>query len=367
MKTDKLFNGFFEGKRVFITGHTGFKGSWLSLWLKKLGAEVAGYALDPKTERDNFVITSLSDKITDYRADVRDFTTLKSKVDEFKPDIIFHLAAQALVRPSYDEPRDTFDTNVMGTVNILECLRESETAKALVNITSDKCYENKEWLWGYREIDPLGGRDPYSASKGASEIVTSSYLRSFFHTDKFYEHGKVIASVRAGNVLGGGDWSRDRIMTDSINALENGQPIKVRNPRHTRPWQHVLEPLGGYMLLASKLSESPAKYSGAWNFGPNQDSIIPVGDIADLVIKHYGEGSWEDMSDPNQPHEASLLSLDISKARFELGWEPTLNIEETIRFTIDWYKNYRDKDMFEYCTGQIVEFTSKVGWRLVNG
>lgn len=364
MANDKLFNGYFKGKKVLVTGHTGFKGSWLSIWLLQLGAEVIGYALDPKTSRDNFVLSKLSQKMTDVRADVRDYGKLEEVVLKYKPDIIFHLAAQALVRQSYEMPAETFDTNVMGTVNILEAFRNSPDAKSLVIITSDKCYENNEWVWGYRENDRVGGRDPYSASKGAAEIVSSSYIRSFFNPVDYQNHGKAVATVRAGNVLGGGDWAKDRIMTDCMNALENGEPIKVRNPKYTRPWQHVLEPLSGYMLLAAKLHDDPKRFSGAWNFGPHYSSIVEVSMIAGLVIKFYGKGSWEDVSNPDNVHEANLLSLDISRAKQELDWKPTLDIRDTIKFTVDWYRHYNNVDVYSFCIDQINEFTDKVNWGL---
>ncbi len=362
MANDKLFNGYFKGKKVLVTGHTGFKGSWLSIWLLQLGAEVIGYALGPNTPKDNFVLSGLSQKITDIRADVRDYGTLEKVLMKHKPDIIFHLAAQALVRTSYKLPAETFDTNIMGSVNILEAFRNSPDAKSLVIITSDKCYENQEWVWGYRESDRIGGRDPYSASKGAAEIVSSSYIRSFFNPENYSKHGKAVATVRAGNVLGGGDWARDRIMADCINALESRKPVKVRNPKYMRPWQHVLEPLSGYMLAAARLHDNPQRFSGAWNFGPHHSSIVEVGRIADLVIEYYGKGSWEDVSNSDNPHEANLLSLDISKAMQELKWQPALDIRDTIKFTVDWYRQYRNVDVYSFCKNQIEEFTGKARW-----
>ncbi|KLO21689.1 CDP-glucose 4,6-dehydratase [Marinitoga sp. 1155] len=355
-------NQFYKNKKILITGHTGFKGSWLSLWLLKMGAKVIGYALDPYTQRDNFVLSNISEKIIDVRGDIRDYNKLKQVFEEYKPEIIFHLAAQPLVRLSYETPRETFETNVMGTVNVLEAFRNTRECKILINITSDKCYENQEWIWGYRENDPVGGYDPYSASKGASEIVSSAYLRSFFNPNDFKNHNKVIATVRAGNVIGGGDWAKDRIIPDCIRALEEDKPIEIRSPQATRPWQHVLEPLSGYLLLGTKLAENPEKYSGPWNFGPHLNSIVTVKKIVEKVIKYYGKGRWKDLSNKNHPHEAKLLNLDISKAKFYLNWEPTLNIDETIKLTVEWYKNYKKNDVFDLCINQIEYFENKIKW-----
>jgi CDP-glucose 4,6-dehydratase len=353
---------FYKNKKVLITGHTGFKGSWLTLWLLKMGAEVIGYALDPYTEKDNFVLSKLSEKIIDIRGDIRNYDKLKNTFEKYKPDIVFHMAAQPLVRLSYKMPRETFETNIMGTVNVLEAFRNTEESKVLINITSDKCYENKEWIWGYRENDPMGGYDPYSASKGASEIVSNAYLKSFFNPEKFDNHKKVIATVRAGNVIGGGDWAKDRIIPDCIRALEKDIPIEIRSPDAIRPWQHVLEPLSGYLLLGAKLLENPEKYSGPWNFGPHLNSIITVKGIVEKVIENYGKGSWKDLSNNSHLHEAKLLNLDISKAKFYLNWEPTLNINETINLTIDWYKNYKKENVYELCMKQIEYFESKIKW-----
>ena len=351
-----MFNNFYRNKTVLVTGHTGFKGSWLSIWLLSLGANVIGYALDPYTQKDNFVVTNLSDKMIDLRGDIRNFEQFNSVVEKYKPEIIFHLAAQPIVRLSYDIPRETIDTNVMGTTNMLESFRRSKDARILIIITSDKSYENKEWIWGYRENDPVGGYDPYSASKGACELIASAYMRSFFNPQNFKSHGKVIATVRAGNVIGGGDWAKDRIMTDCITALEEDRPIEVRNPQSIRPWQHVLEPLNGYLLLGSKMLEDPLKYSGSWNFGPDPDSIITVKEVVEKVIKYYGKGTWKDVSNPNEVHEAKLLNLDTSKARFILGWKPKLNVDEAIKMTVEWYKRYKNEDPLEICKGQIERF-----------
>jgi CDP-glucose 4,6-dehydratase len=352
----KIFNNVFNGKTVLITGHTGFSGSWLSLWLNELGANVIGYGLEPYAENDNFVVTNLEDKITSIIGDIRDYEKLLNVFKEYKPEIAFHLAAQALVQLSYIEPKETYDINIGGTVNFFEAVRNTDSVKVAINITSDKCYENKEWIWGYRENDPMGGYDPYSSSKGCSELITSAYRRSFFNPQNFYPHKKAISSVRAGNIIGGGDWAKNRIIPDCIRALKKGEKIGIRNPKSTRPWQHVLEPLGGYLLLSSKMFEDGASYAGAWNFGPEHNSIFTVEEVVKKVIKYWGNGDWEDISNINEPHEAKLLSLDISKARNYLKWEPILNIDETIKFTVEWYKE--DKIDYEFDVNQINEYVS---------
>jgi len=349
----------YKNKRVLITGHTGFKGSWLAIWLKELGAEVIGFALDPYTDKDNFVLAGLSDKITDLRGDVRDKKRLEEVFSTYKPEIVFHLAAQPLVRLSYEIPVETYEVNVMGTINVLECIRKTSETKIGIMITTDKCYENKEQIWGYRENEPMGGYDPYSSSKGAAEIAISSWRRSFFNPKEYEKHGKAIASVRAGNVIGGGDWAKDRIIPDCINALENDKAIEIRSPLSIRPWEHVLEPLSGYLLLGAKMLENPVKYADGWNFGPTLDSIVTVWEIAEKVIKNYGKGKLIDTSDSNAVHEAKLLALDISKARFELGWKPRLKIEQTIEMTVDWYKKYKCEDVYKLCVAQIADFSAK--------
>ena len=320
-----IFNNFYRGKRVLVTGHTGFKGSWLSIWLHELGAEVIGVAQNPFTERDNYVLSSIGQKIkADLRADICDGGRMKEIFTQYQPEIVFHLAAQPLVRLSYDIPVETYQTNVMGTINILEAIRVTDSVKVGVMITTDKCYENKEQIWGYRENEPMGGYDPYSSSKGAAEIAIASWRRSFFNPKGYEKHGKSIASVRAGNVIGGGDWALDRIIPDCIKALEAGKPIEIRSPKAIRPWQHVLEPLSGYILLASKMWNEPTKYCEGWNFGPRTESITNVWDVASMVIENYGSGELKDLSDTNALHEAKLLMLDISKAKFMLGWEPKM-------------------------------------------
>ena len=356
----KNFNNVYKGKKVLVTGHTGFKGSWLSIWLRELGAEVIGYSLDPYTKKDNFVLSHLSEKIVDIRGDIRDRKHLRKVFDKYQPEIVFHLAAQPLVRLSYDIPVETYETNFMGTINILEEIRNCENTKIGIMITTDKCYENKEQIWGYRENEAFGGYDPYSSSKGACEIAIQSWRNSFFNPKDYEKHGKSIASVRAGNVIGGGDWAKDRIVPDCIRALEEGKDIEIRSPRSIRPWEHVLEPLSGYLLLGQKMMEDPIKYCEGWNFGPNLDAIVNVWEVAEKIVKNYGKGNIKDISDPNALHEAKLLLLDITKSRFELGWKPTLTIDESIELTAEWYKRYISEDVYQLCVKQISKF-SKLG------
>ena len=352
-----IFNNFYKGKRILITGHTGFKGSWLSVWLHELGAEVIGVAKDPITQKDNYVLSGVGEKIkADLRADIRDGQRMKEIFQEYKPEIVFHLAAQPLVRLSYEIPVETYETNVLGTINILEAIRMTDSVKVGIMITTDKCYENKEQVWGYRENEPMGGYDPYSSSKGAAEIAINSWRRSFFNPEQYELHGKSIASVRAGNVIGGGDWALDRIILDCIRALEANKPIEIRSPKAIRPWQHVLEPLSGYMLLAQKMWDEPVKYCEGWNFGPHLESIIPVWNVASMVIENYGKGELKDLSDPNALHEAKLLILDISKARFQLGWEPKMNIEQCVALTVNWYKSYSRGKVYNLCVEQIEKY-----------
>tara|TARA_B100001964_G_C14145548_1_gene559531 strand:- start:134 stop:1219 length:1086 start_codon:yes stop_codon:yes gene_type:complete len=352
---DPLEN-LFKRKKVLITGHTGFKGSWLSIWLNKMGAEVIGYALEPYTERDNFVVSKLEDKITHIIGDVREYQNLLDVFTKYEPEFIFHLAAQPLVRESYVRPKETYDINIGGTINVLECSRLTESVKVIINITTDKCYENREWEWGYRENDRLGGYDPYSSSKAGSEIVTAAYRKSFFNIEKISEHGKNIASVRAGNVIGGGDWQTDRLIPDCITSLEQNKPVIIRNPSAIRPWQHVMEPLSGYLLLAKKMYQNPGQYCEAWNFGPKEMSMKSVCEITDLVINNWGEGSWQDQSIKNAPHETNILKLDISKARSRLEWHPVLSIEQAVTATVDWYKSYKENDIYQFCEHQIESF-----------
>jgi CDP-glucose 4,6-dehydratase len=352
-----IFNDFYRGKRVLITGHTGFKGSWLSIWLHQLGAKVIGVALDPFSERDNYMLSGIQNQIVDIRGDIRDGVFLKEVFQKYQPEIVFHLAAQPLVRLSYDIPVETYEVNVMGSINVMEAIRITESVKVAVMITTDKCYENREQIWGYRENEAMGGYDPYSSSKGAAEIAISSWRRSYFNLNDYAKHGKSIASARAGNVIGGGDWALDRIIPDCIKALEVEKAIDIRSPKAIRPWQHVLEPLSGYMLLAQKMWYEPTTYCDGWNFGPNLESIATVWDVATKVIENYGNGELRDLSDPNALHEAKLLILDISKAKFQLGWEPRMSIDQTVALTVDWYNRYKNEDVMEVCLDQINKFT----------
>lgn len=353
-----VFNNFYKGKKVLVTGHTGFKGSWLSIWLHELGAEVVGVGLEPYSEKDNFVLSGIGKKIkADIRADIRDGEKMKEIFALYQPEIVFHLAAQPLVRLSYEIPVETYQTNVMGTINIMEAIRATESVKVGVMITTDKCYDNKEQMRGYKEDDPFGGYDPYSSSKGACEIAIQSWRRSFFNPEDYgKKHHVSLASVRAGNVIGGGDWAKDRIIPDCIRALEAGKPIEIRSPKAVRPWEHVLEPLSGYMLLAQKMWEHPTEYCEGWNFGPEQESVLTVWEVASAMIKNFGYGELKDVSDPNALHEANLLMLDITKVKTRLGWKPRLDAKECAILTSDWYKRYKTEDVYDICIEEIASF-----------
>lgn len=327
------FQNIYQGRKVLITGHTGFKGSWLAIWLKELGAEVYGYSLDAQSEMDNFVICKLESHINHYVGDVRDGKKLKDYFQQVKPDFAFHLAAQPLVLLSYQDPVGTFDTNLMGTVNFWEAVRATPSVKAAVNVTTDKCYDNKEWVWGYRENDPMGGKDPYSASKGCSELITSSYLESFFKADGTAN----IASARAGNVIGGGDWALDRIIPDYFRAFKGGEKLEIRNPYATRPWQHVLEPLSGYLNLAAQLYLNGKAFSGGWNFGPEDMTNYSVKELIDEILLLDNRGGYTIPEGISKLHEAVLLKLDISKAANFLKWKPALSFRETVEFTLNGY------------------------------
>lgn len=346
----------YHGKRVLVTGHTGFKGSWLCILLNQLGAQVIGYALEANTRRDNFIVAALEEKIAHTIGDVRDFQKLHKTFEKWQPQFVFHLAAQPIVRTSYLNPKETYDINIGGTVNLLECCRLTDSVEVIVNVTSDKCYENREWIWGYREHDPLGGFDPYSSSKGCSELVTAAYRQSYFNPLTCASHGKSLASARAGNVIGGGDWQQDRLIPDCIRALENGRPIDIRNPDAIRPWQFVLEPLSGYLLLAHRMNTEPQRYSEAWNFGPQHDAAISVGEMVSKVTNAWGSGQWTPMSEANSPHEANQLSLDISKANKILNWYPRWGVDKAVEKTVEWYKLYSKTDPYNLCVRQIDEF-----------
>ncbi len=349
-----MFNNIYKGKRVFLTGHTGFKGSWLALWLTKLGAEVCGYSLAPNTTPSMFQELDIQNKITkSVIANILDFEKLKITIDEFKPDIVFHLAAQPLVRLSYSEPILTYQTNVIGTLNVLEVARYSPSVKAFVNITTDKCYENKEVSRGYQEDEPMGGYDMYSSSKGCVEIMSSSFRRSFLQDEGAY----AMATARAGNVIGGGDWALDRLIPDCVRSINKGIDIEIRNPIAVRPWQHVLEPLSGYLLLGQRLLEEGKKFADGFNFGPNEDSVLTVAEVSKMVTEFYGKGNVF-VGEPSPLHEAGLLMLNIDKAEKVLGWTPTYNANQAIEKTVEWYKNFysQDTEMYEFTMKQIEDY-----------
>ncbi|MCZ2479765.1 CDP-glucose 4,6-dehydratase [Aquirufa nivalisilvae] len=333
-----VMNQFYQGKRVLLTGDTGFKGSWLALWLHSMGANVLGYALAPTSKDDHFNLLNLANDIEHIDGNLLDSQLLNDVFERFQPEIVFHLAAQALVRLSYDDPKTTFDTNVSGSVNLLEAVRKTKSVKSLIYVTSDKCYKNNEWIWGYRENDALGGHDPYSASKAAAELVFSSYIDSFFSKNESIG----VASVRAGNVIGGGDWALDRIIPDCIRSISRNIPIEIRSPNSTRPWQHVLEPLSGYLLLGQRLYESPKEFSGAWNFGPEFGSVKTVLQLVESCIQVYGSGEVMVGKTDGTKHEAGLLHLNCEKAKHGLAWHPVWGFEQTVFQTISWYKDFKN-------------------------
>jgi len=329
---------FWRGKRVLLTGHTGFKGSWLSLWLQYMGAELIGYALPAPTTPSLFEEAQVAQGMNSVIGDICNLNQLQSVFNQYKPEIIIHMAAQPLVRYSYQNPVETYSTNVMGTVHLLECVRNTPGVKAVVNITTDKCYENKEWVWGYRENEPMGGYDPYSNSKGCAELVSLAYRSSFFNAAHHAEHGVALATVRAGNVIGGGDWAKDRLIPDILSAFEQGRLVDIRNPNAIRPWQHVLEPLRGYLKLAERLYEEGATYAEAWNFGPNDEDAKPVWWITQQIAHLWGRGAHWQIDPGPHPHEAHFLKLDISKARARLDWHPTLRLQESLSLIVNWSK-----------------------------
>ncbi|MGV1099886.1 CDP-glucose 4,6-dehydratase [Thiovibrio sp. JS02] len=343
---------FWKGKRVFLTGHTGFKGSWLALWLGQLGADVVGYSLPPENALNLFEAAAVADGMVSVIGDIRDLGRLENTLRQYKPDIAIHMAAQALVRPSYRDPVGTFSTNVMGTVSFLEAIRKTATARVVINITSDKCYENREMIWGYRETDPMGGYDPYSCSKGCAELVTSAYRDSFFA-----KAGIALASVRAGNVIGGGDWAQDRLLPDIMKSFVVGEPVRIRNPQAIRPWQHVVEALGGYLLLAEKMWENGAAFSQGWNFGPNEESARPVGWIVEHLCRKWGGGARWITDNGEHPHEAGYLKLDCSKVKTYLGWAPKLSLPQALDWVVEWYlAHHEGQDMKRVTEEQILRY-----------
>lgn len=345
---------FWRGKRVFVTGHTGFKGSWLCLWLQSMGAEVTGYALPPPTDPSLYEAAGVAEGMHSHLGDIREGDELTRVLVDSRPDVVFHLAAQPLVRHSYTHPVETYATNVMGTVHLLEAVRQAQSVRSVIIVTSDKCYENHEWPWGYRETDPMGGYDPYSNSKGCAELVVSAYRSSYFNPDHYQEHRVALASARAGNVIGGGDWAADRLVPDIIRALSAGQPVRIRNPHAIRPWQHVLEPLSGYLLLAQRLYEQGARFGQGWNFGPADDDAQPVSWIVDRVADLWGEGARWELEGGEHAHEANYLRLDCSKARAELQWQPKWRLGQALEKTVEWYRaNGLGADMRQVTLGQI--------------
>lgn len=341
MDTERL-QDFYRGKTVLITGHTGFKGSWLALVLLSMGAKVIGVSLPPKTKKDIFVLTGLESQVSHHEFDIRNFERLTALISSEKPDVIFHLAAQPLVRQSYEEPLETFTTNIVGTANVLEAIRLTRSVKAAVIITTDKVYENREWIYGYREVDPLGGHDPYSGSKAAADIVTDSYRKSFFNPEKFNETNTLIATARAGNVIGGGDWSANRLVPDIMRAVFEGNGVvTLRNPQSTRPWEHVLDSVSGYLTLGMRLGNGEKAISGNWNFGPRSDSFVSVGEVTERILKLLGKGFLNIESDVKK-HEANELVLDVTKANRILGWHTQWGIDQVLSKTIEWYSTTND-------------------------
>jgi len=347
---------FWKGRRVFLTGHTGFKGSWLALWLADMGAQVTGYALTPPTSPSLFEVAGIADMVTSITGDVRDAAQLSAALRQAAPEVVLHLAAQPLVLESYRDPVGTYAANVMGTVHLLEAVRHCPGVKAVVNVTTDKCYENKEWVWGYRESEPMGGYDPYSSSKGCSELVTSAYRNSFFSPAAYAKHGVAVATARAGNVIGGGDFAADRLIPDCIRGIMKGEKIIVRNPESTRPWQHVLEPLAGYLMLAESLCKAPKKFSEGWNFGPKEKDAKSVIKIIDAFCRFWGnDAEYEIKRNPKAPHEAGYLRLDSYKAQKKLLWKPRWNSVLAVQKTVEWYKIYQEKGNVEKITSAQIE------------
>ena len=353
---------FWASKTVLLTGHTGFKGSWLALWLQSMGAKVVGYALPPPTNPSMFAAADVAKDMISVEGDIRDFANLVKVFEKHKPEIVIHMAAQSLVRYSYANPVETYATNVMGTVHLLEAAKLSGNVRVIINVTSDKCYENREWIWSYRENEPMGGYDPYSNSKGCAELVTAAYRSSYFHPEKFAQHGVALASVRAGNVIGGGDWAADRLIPDIMRAIVQGKPVYIRNPHAIRPWQHVLEPLSGYLMLAQKLSQDGAAYSEAWNFGPKDEDAKPVSWIVDRLTQTWGEGASWVLDDGDHPHEAHYLKLDCSKAKSRLNWQPRWHLEHTLDEIVGWYHAHQSgQDVRAVTLQQIAHYSDIIG------
>lgn len=348
---------FWHGKKVFLTGHTGFKGGWLSLWLQSMGAKVTGFALQAPTDPSLFEVANVAQGMTSIIGDIREAASLSKAMRDAAPDIVIHMAAQPLVRYSYANPVETYSTNVMGTVHLLEAVRQTPSVRAVVNVTSDKCYDNKEWVWGYRENEPMGGFDPYSNSKGCAELVASTYRNSFFNPAKYSEHKVALASVRAGNVIGGGDWAADRLIPDILRAISDNKPVVIRSPHAIRPWQHVLEPLSGYLLLAQRLYEQGVAYAEGWNFGPNDEDAKPVQWIVERLTQQWGEGASWQLDDGDHPHEAHYLKLDCSKAKMRLDWQPRWQLAHTLEMIVAWQRAWLAKqDMRSFTLKQIEQY-----------
>lgn len=343
---------FWAGKRVFLTGHTGFKGGWLSLWLQTLGAEVFGYSLEPPTTPNLYSLANVGANMHCTIADIRDMSALRTAINNARPDVVLHLAAQPLVLESYANPLETLDTNILGTANLLQCVRALTSVKSVVVVTSDKCYQNNEWDWAYREDEPMGGSDPYSVSKGCAELVTASFRQSFFA-----DHPASIATARAGNVIGGGDFAKDRLLTDIMFAIRNGKPVQIRNPNATRPWQHVLEPLGGYLLLAQFLAQRGSEFAEGWNFGPAEEDARPVSWICDQLVDRWGDGACWETDSRVHPHEATYLKVDSSKSKRRLGWQPKLRLAEALDWIVSWNRDYENgNDLAQATRHQIQKF-----------
>lgn len=353
--------GPWNGRRVYITGHTGFKGGWLALWLASKGAKIRGYSLDPATQPNLFIEARVADVLDDDRGDIQDYPKLEASLVDFEPEVVFHLAAQPLLRQSYADPLGTYGANVMGTANLLQAVRKSPSVRSVVCVTTDKCYQNREWAWPYREIDPLGGHDPYSSSKAAAEIVVASFRDSYFPVNRLSEHRVGIATARAGNVIGGGDWSEDRLIPDLIRGFETGRPVLIRRPNAIRPWQHVLEPLQGYIALAERLLEGSPQAATAFNFGPSDHDTWPVERIVNKLAELWGVGASWVRDDTPSVHEARYLKLDSSKARTELGWHPRLDLEVALEWTLDWYKKSKAAgDMVSETSSQLHRYQQLV-------